>query len=103
VDRADAQQSWYCLTVVLEGVSAERRNAVVKALNAAGVGTSIYYPQPVPRLTYYRNKYNSDLSLYPNATRISDQSIALPVGPHLLEGDIAYIAAAFERILKEKQ
>lgn len=103
VDRADAQQGWYCLTAVLEGVDAERRNAVVKALNAAGVGTSVYYPQPVPRLTYYRNKYNSDLSLYPNAARISDQSIALPVGPHLADGDIAYIAAAFERILKEKQ
>ncbi len=102
VDRPEALQSWYCLTVVLEGVSTERRNAVVKALNAAGVGTSIYYPQPVPRLTYYRNKYNNDLALYPNAARISDQSIALPVGPHLQEGDIAYIGAAFERIIKEK-
>ena len=102
VDKPEAQQSWYCLTVVLEGVSMERRNAVIKALNAAGVGTSIYYPQPVPRLTYYRNKYNNDLAQYPNAARISDQSIALPVGPHLQEGDIAYIGAAFERIIKEK-
>lgn len=101
VDKPEAQQSWYCLTVVLEGVSLGRRNAVVKALNAAGVGTSIYYPHPVPRLTYYRNKYNSDLAQYPNAARISDQSIALPVGPHLQEGDIAYIGAAFERIIKE--
>ena len=102
VNKPEAQQSWYCLTVVLEGVSMERRNAVIKALNAAGVGTSIYYPQPVPRLTYYRNKYNNDLAQYPNAARISDQSIALPVGPHLQEGDIAYIGAAFERIIKEK-
>lgn len=101
VDKPEAQQSWYCLTVVLEGFSMERRNAVVKALNAAGVGTSIYYPHPVPRLTYYRNKYNNDLARYPNAARISDQSIALPVGPHLQEGDIAYIGAAFERIIKE--
>jgi len=100
-DRPEAKQSWYCLTIVLESASFEKRNAVVKALNAAGVGTSIYYPQPVPRLTYYRNKYNSDLSLYPNAARISDQSIALPVGPHLGADDMAYIGTVFERVIKE--
>jgi dTDP-4-amino-4,6-dideoxygalactose transaminase len=102
-DRPEARQSWYCLTIVLEGASVERRNAIVKALNAAGVGTSIYYPQPVPRLTYYRNKYNSDLSLYPNAARVSDQSIALPVGPHLGPDDMAYIGAAFGRVIKENR
>ena len=68
-----------------------------------GVGTSVYYPQPVPRLAYYRNKYGSDLSLYPNAARISDQSIALPVGPHLARGDVEYIAAMFGRAYKENR
>lgn len=95
------QQSWYCLSVVLEGVDAETRNRVVALLNTRGIGTSIYYPQPVPRLTYYRNKYRCDMGLYPNATRISDQSIALPVGPHLKIDDMAHIASTFEKILKE--
>ena len=95
------QQSWYCLSVVLEGVDAESRNRVVALLNARGIGTSIYYPQPVPRLTYYRDKYRCDMGLYPNATRISDQSIALPVGPHLKIDDMAHIASTFEEVLKE--
>lgn len=99
----DQQQSWYCLSVVLEGAGVDKRNATVKALNAAGVGTSVYYPQPVPRLTYYRNKYNCDLALYPNAARISDQSIALPVGPHLTTDDMDYIASVFEKVCKENQ
>lgn len=97
------QQSWYCLSVVIEDADAEQRNALVKRLNALGVGTSVYYPQPVPRLTYYRNKYGNDLSLYPNAARISDQSIALPVGPHLGSGDVEYIVAMFERAYKENR
>ena len=95
------QQSWYCLSVVLEGVDAESRNRVVALLNSRGIGTSIYYPQPVPRLTYYRDKYRCDMGLYPNATRISDQSIALPVGPHLKIDDMAHIASTFEEVLKE--
>jgi len=41
----------------LKGSLAGRRNDIVAALNAAGVGTSIYYPQPVPRMQYYRQKY----------------------------------------------
>ena len=96
------QQSWYCLSVVIEDADAGQRNALVQRLNALGVGTSVYYPQPVPRLTYYKNKYGSDLSLYPNAARISDQSIALPVGPHLAPGDVEYIADMFKRAYKEK-
>ena len=103
IDSANAgqQQSWYCLSVVLENADSGKRNATVKALGAAGIGTSVYYPQPVPRLTYYRNKYNYDLAKYPNATRISDQSIALPVGPHLAPDDMQYIASVFEKIRKE--
>jgi dTDP-4-amino-4,6-dideoxygalactose transaminase len=97
-----AEQSYYCLTMVLDGIDTERRQAVIASLNAAGVGTSIYYPHPVPRLAYYRNKYGSNLARYPNATRISDQSIALPIGPHLNLSDMDYIGQAMTRIWKER-
>ena len=33
--------------------------------------------------------------------RISDQSIALPVGPHIGVEDMDYIAATFASVLKE--
>lgn len=93
--------SHYCLSVVLDGDLAKKRNDAVKRLNEAGVGTSVYYPHPIPRLAYYRNKYGYDAALYPQAARISDQSIALPVGPHLEADDMAYVAAQFFRILEE--
>lgn len=100
-DTPKAQQSYYCLTAVFEGITLERRQAVVAALKSAGIGTSVYYPHPVPRLTYYRKKYGWDPSQYTNAIRISDQSIAFPVGPHLDSSDMDYIAGNLERILKE--
>lgn len=99
--RPEAVNSHYCLSVVLDGALGVRRNHMVKRLNEAGVGTSVYYPHPVPRLAYYQQKYGYDAARYPQAARISDQSIALPVGPHLGVEDMAYIAEQFSRIIKE--
>jgi dTDP-4-amino-4,6-dideoxygalactose transaminase len=96
------QQSWYCLSAVIENINAEKRNAIAARLNTLGIGTSVYYPQPVPRLTYYRNKYARDLGLYPNAARISDQSIALPVGPHLTPDDMLHIGRCFQQACNEE-
>jgi perosamine synthetase len=93
--------SHYCLTAVLRHDAGKRRDELVKKLNSAGVGTSVYYPHPVPRLRYYREKYGYHAERYPNAERISDCSIALPVGPHVTEQDIDYIARIFARILEE--
>ena len=95
----EAQNSHYCLSLVLDRAGREQRDAVVARLNAAGVGTSIYYPHPVPRLAYYRGKYGYDAGRFPQAVRISDQSIALPVGPHLTEADIEYIIENFQAAL----
>lgn len=96
-----AENSHYCLTAVLEGDAGERRDELVGRLNGAGVGTSVYYPHPVPRLKYYRDKYGYDPSRYPNAERVSDRAIALPVGPHVADEDIDYIARQFAQSLRE--
>ncbi len=100
LDSADpkATSSHYCLIAVLSGPLAARRDDLVRALNAEGVGTSVYYPHPVPRLKYYREKYGYDAAKYANAAVISDNSIALPVGPHLTVSDMDYVAETFARV-----
>jgi len=102
IDTAEpaAESSFYCLTAVLQGPLAGKRNEAVARLNAAGVGTSVYYPQPVPRMTYYRKKYGEDPARYRNAAEISDQSIALPVGPHLGDDDIRYVAETVSAVME---
>lgn len=97
----DAVSSFYCLSVVLEKPLDAKRIEIVKNLNAAGVGTSVYYPQPVPRMSYYQNKYGYNTTDFAGAERISDQSIALPVGPHLTTDDMLYISQTFSSVLKE--
>ena len=93
--------SYYCLSAILDSRLAPRRPEIAGKLNAGGVGTSVYYPQPVPRMSFYREKYGWKDGSYPNAARISDNSIALPVGPHLSTDDMAYIAQSVADTLKE--
>jgi perosamine synthetase len=98
---ARAVGTHYCLSVVLDAVLGAHRNDVVEGMRSRGVGTSVYYPQPVPRLRFYREKYGYDAASYPEAARISDQSIALPVGPHLTPEDMDIVADALRDAIEE--
>ncbi|HZS84274.1 MAG TPA: DegT/DnrJ/EryC1/StrS family aminotransferase [Stellaceae bacterium] len=95
------ESSYYCLSILLGPALAERRIELVAKLNAAGVGTSVYYPKAVPQLRFYRDKYKVGARDFPVASRISDSSIALPVGPHLGEDDMAYIAQTLKTAIRE--
>lgn len=93
--------SHYCLVAALDPSNYGKRDDIVRALNELGVGTSIYYPQPVPRMAYYQGKYGYDAKRYPNAIGISDHGIALPVGPHLSLDDMQYVGESFVKVMKE--
>ena len=61
--------SYYCLSIILDGPLASKRADFIARLNAEGIGTSVYYPQPVPRMTYYRDKYGWQDGAFPVAAR----------------------------------
>jgi dTDP-4-amino-4,6-dideoxygalactose transaminase len=83
----------YCHAVILKDDLSGSRSGVMAHLNARGVGTSVYYPRPVPLMTYFRTKYGFSDTAFPAASRLSDRSIALPVGPHLGLGEMHRIAS----------
>ena len=76
---------------------------IIKYLNQRNIGTSIYYPQPVPRMSYYKKKYGYKVKKYTNAAIISDRCISLPVGPHLSLKDLQYISENLLNSLKKFQ
>jgi dTDP-4-amino-4,6-dideoxygalactose transaminase len=102
IDATDpkARNSHYCLTIQPGGRWQGRRNDFVRAVNAAGVGTSVHYPQPVPRMAYYQTKYGYDPAAFAGAEAISDGTVALPVAPHLAAGDVDYIARVVTRVAR---
>ena len=93
--------SYYCLSAVLSVPLREKRFEIVQYLKSRGVGTSVYYPRPVPHMTYYREKYEYEKESYPNASAISYGSISLPVGPHLGVEDMEYITEIIKSAICE--
>ena len=97
----DYQSSYYCLSMLLDDSLVKKRFEIVDYLKDHGVGTSVYYPHPVPHLTYYKEKYDYGEETYPVAARISNGSIALPVGPHLGIEDMDYIVQTLKQSIHE--
>ena len=94
-------KSHYCLNLVLKGKLKNKRFEIINFLKSKKIGTSIYYPQPVPRMTYYKKKYSYNSSLFLNAAEISDNSFSLPVGPHLKNDELIYIINKIKFIIKK--
>lgn len=97
----DFESSYYCHSIVLDPELAPRRVSIMARLKEQGVETSIYYPQAVPLMSYYRNKYGYREADFPVAARLSGSSIALPVGPHLTTEDMETVAAAVKTAIRE--
>ena len=85
--------------ILLEADLIAKRPKIMESLKTLGIGTSIYYPHPVPHMSYYRNKCGAVYC--PNAELISNSIIALPVGPHLSPLDMHTIAEGLSKVLSE--
>ncbi len=92
--------SFYCMSIILNKKYKKYRKNIISLLNKKGIGTSIYYPQPVPRMSYYKKKYNYNKKLFKNSEEISDCSICLPVGAHVSIKDCNYIIKIINAIFK---
>lgn len=89
--------AFYTLVVMLpKGID---QTEIRKRLLIEKVESSVYYPGPLPMMTYYREKYGYRGGQFPNSERISQQSIALSVGPHLNLDRITETAARFKRVI----
>jgi len=99
-----AHSSHYCFNVVLPKDGSVNRDDVVRDLAAAGIGSSVHYPCPVPLFSFYREKYGYREGQYPVAEWMASQTISLPVGPHLPEdGPVRIASALTQSILKRKR
>ena len=92
--------SYYCLCIVIKDKKINRLD-IINKLNKLGVGTSIYYPKPIPEMTYYKNKYGYSSQKFKNAEKFSYRSIALPLGTHLKKKDLNLIANSINKAIQD--
>ena len=100
-NNSDSINSHYCMVIILKGKLKYKRDELLIKMKEVGIGCSVYYPHPLPRLKYYKNRYNLSVESYKNASIISDFSVALPVGPHLNQGHMEVIFNKLSKIIKE--
>lgn len=98
---AGFKSSYYCHSMILKPPLHTKRFDIMDSLKAKGIGTSIYYPKPIPHMTYYKNKYGYTDDSFPVGSKISYNSIALPVGPHLDSEDMKYIIKSIKEAITE--
>lgn len=91
----------YCEVARFPALSREHRDRLSLAMQAQGVGTSVYYPVPLPKSRFYSGLHGAQRDDFPWASQFSHQSIALPVGPHLTPTDMDTIADALVDSLGE--
>ena len=72
-----AEPAWH-----LYVVQHPQRDAFIKQMGEAGVGTLIHYPIP-PHLQQAYSHSGWKLGVFPLAERMADQVVSLPIGPHM--------------------
>ena len=92
--------SYYAFPLILNKKYKFKRNQLVSYLKKRNIGTSVYYPHPLPRLSYFKNKYKVNLNRFPNAKKFSDQTIMLPIGPHIDDKKISTISKEIFSFIK---
>lgn len=85
---------WHQYTVRMTG--GRDRDAAVKQLADAGVGTGVFYPVPVHKQGYMQ-EYVGDISL-PLSERLADEVFSLPVHPLLTQHDLEKIVEEVNKL-----
>jgi dTDP-4-amino-4,6-dideoxygalactose transaminase len=92
--KADRDHVWHQYTV---RVGDRDRDACVRQLNEAGVGTGIFYPHALSDIPHVRAASKGPINL-PIAESMAKDVISLPVHPLLSDGDLSQIVDAVNRL-----
>ena len=77
-------------------VAPEARDLMLAELQARGVGVAVNY-RAVHMLRYYRETFGFSRGSFPNAERIGDSTITLPLYPKLTDEQIDYVAMSVKQ------
>ena len=74
---------------------ARGRDRLRRHLEEEGIGTRVYYPQPIHTTPFYRARYGD--ARCPEAVRAAEQVLSLPVHPSVGDADLDRIVDAVRR------
>lgn len=87
-----AEPAWHLFVV-----RHRQRDALQRQLAEAGIGSLIHYPIPPHRQQAYAGLGFAQ-DLFPLASRLADEVLSLPMGPHLATGQADAVVATLARV-----
>jgi len=81
-------------------ILSEKRSKIIKLFKRRKIGFSIHYPNILPDMTYYKNKYKLKSKHYQNAKTYGKNCLSLPAYPLLKDKEINLITKTIEEALK---
>ena len=85
-----SQSSLHLYQLRIDGIDEEKRNAMMRSIAESGVGVNVHYV-PMPMLTLFKDR-GFDISDFPNAFRLYQNEITLPVYNGLTEESVQIVA-----------
>ena len=92
------RSAWHLFGVVLKPGAPLTRNQFIERLAERGIGTSVHY-KPIHRMTYYRDHYQLKPGDFPNAERIWQGCVSLPLSPVLTDDELDYVVSEVKALL----
>jgi dTDP-4-amino-4,6-dideoxygalactose transaminase len=94
-----ADHAWHLFPIVLTKNTPVNRNNFIKLMAERGIGTSVHY-KPLHKMSYYKKMYNLKSNDFPNAEKIWNGCVSLPIYPSLKNKELKYICLSIKEILK---
>lgn len=90
--------SHHLYLVRLQGRTREESNRVIEQMAERGIATNVHY-KPLPMMTAYK-AMGLDIKDYPNAYRLFENEITLPLNTKMTQEDVEYVIENFVDIVK---
>lgn len=97
-NQAMEHHAWHLFPIIIKPEAPVSRNRFIELMSENDIGTSVHY-KPLHRMTYYKETYNLKGEDFPQAERIWNGTVSLPIYPSLSDSDLQYICRTIKNIL----
>lgn len=92
------QSSGHLYITRIPQISLEQRQETIVKMAEAGIATNVHY-KPLPMMTAYK-KMGFDIMDYPNAYKLFENEITLPLHTKLTDEEVVYVIEKYREIVK---
>ncbi len=96
----NTRHAYHLYTILIdEKISRIERDQFLEAMTQENIGLGVHYLS-IPEQPYYQSKFGWKVKDYPNAQRIGETTVSLPISPKLIQHDVDDVINSVKKILK---